>query len=342
MQSRDLWVDYAKAIGIILVVYGHVARGLQKAGIGMPESTFLLLDSLVYSFHMPLFFFLSGLFFQASFARRGAGPLVWSKVDTLVYPYLLWSLIQGSVEVSLSAYTNGNLGFGAVFQLWWPRAQFWFLYALFAIFLVATLIQAMAGRMALSLMLILSLVLYSIALVIPVNFLLGSLFTHMVFFVGGMSFSLYANQDWFAKGKTCALLLGLFVLGQAGFHLLLDLHYSNKGGAALLLAMLSIATVVSISMQLARTSRKWLLLLGTGSMAIYLMHILAGSGVRVLLQKVLGIESLPVHLLMGCLAGLWLPVLVLKLADWLGIPYLLSAPVSRWLRRPQQKLRQAD
>jgi len=28
MQERNVWVDYAKAIGIILVVYGHVARGV--------------------------------------------------------------------------------------------------------------------------------------------------------------------------------------------------------------------------------------------------------------------------------------------------------------------------
>ena len=28
MQNRNLWVDYAKAIGILLVVYGHVVLSL--------------------------------------------------------------------------------------------------------------------------------------------------------------------------------------------------------------------------------------------------------------------------------------------------------------------------
>src|SRR5690606_15822455 len=71
MQERNAWVDYAKAIGIILVVYGHVARGVFNAGLPMEESSYLLVDSIIYSFHMPLFFFLSGLFFYDSLMKRG-------------------------------------------------------------------------------------------------------------------------------------------------------------------------------------------------------------------------------------------------------------------------------
>ncbi|MDA9004038.1 acyltransferase family protein [bacterium] len=78
MQKNDIshrseWVDYCKAIGIILVVYGHVARGLFNAGIGSSIPWYSLVDSIVYSFHMPLFFFLSGLFFYSSFSKKGGG-----------------------------------------------------------------------------------------------------------------------------------------------------------------------------------------------------------------------------------------------------------------------------
>lgn len=60
MNTRNLWVDYAKAIGIVLVVYGHVVRGLLNAGILQDAEFHGLVDSVIYSFHMPLFFFLSG------------------------------------------------------------------------------------------------------------------------------------------------------------------------------------------------------------------------------------------------------------------------------------------
>ncbi len=147
MQERNVWVDYAKAIGIILVVYGHVARGVFNAGLPMDEGEFVLVDSIIYSFHMPLFFFLSGLFFFDSLQKRGRGGLIINKVDTIVYPFIVWSLLQGLFEVVLSNYTNGQVTLTEVFSLlWMPRAQFWFLYALFLVFLVCTFLYAKADR----------------------------------------------------------------------------------------------------------------------------------------------------------------------------------------------------
>lgn len=127
MQERNVWVDYAKAIGIILVVYGHVARGVFNAGLPMDEGSYRLVDCIIYSFHMPLFFFLSGLFFYDSLMKRGRTGLVVNKVDTIVYPFIVWSLLQGLLEVVLSNYTNGQVTLTEVLSLlWMPRAQFWF------------------------------------------------------------------------------------------------------------------------------------------------------------------------------------------------------------------------
>ena len=72
--------------------------------------------------------------------RVGAKNLVLNKIDTIFYPFIIWSVIQGSIEVGLSNYTNGNVTVVEVFSmLWEPRAQFWFLYALFIIFIVTSL-----------------------------------------------------------------------------------------------------------------------------------------------------------------------------------------------------------
>ena len=70
MQERNVWVDYAKAIGIILVVYGHVARGVFNAGLPMDEARFVLVDSIIYSFHMPLF---CRVYSSSIRCRSGAG-----------------------------------------------------------------------------------------------------------------------------------------------------------------------------------------------------------------------------------------------------------------------------
>ena len=63
-NARKDWVDYAKGIGIILVVYGHLLSSGYHAGLSIPKHFFELSDSIVYTFHMPLFFLLSGLFVE--------------------------------------------------------------------------------------------------------------------------------------------------------------------------------------------------------------------------------------------------------------------------------------
>ena len=49
MNARYYEIDVAKGIGILLVMLGHI----------LPNNSFLRM--IIYSFHMPLFFILSGL-----------------------------------------------------------------------------------------------------------------------------------------------------------------------------------------------------------------------------------------------------------------------------------------
>lgn len=51
-QNRDITFDMMKGIGIILVIIGHLAHG------------FGWLVPAIYTFHMPLFFILSGYFYK--------------------------------------------------------------------------------------------------------------------------------------------------------------------------------------------------------------------------------------------------------------------------------------
>jgi len=53
---------------------------------------------------------------------------------------VLWSVLQGMVELLMSRWTNHPAAVADVFSFAWaPRAQFWFLYALFAISLLVPL-----------------------------------------------------------------------------------------------------------------------------------------------------------------------------------------------------------
>lgn len=339
MEQRNDWVDYAKALGILLVVYGHVARGVYNAGIAIPNSFYEVTDSVIYSFHMPLFFFLSGLFFKNSLSKRGGLNLTFSKIDTIFYPFVLWSILQGSIEVFLSNYTNGNLTFTEVFAfLWEPRGQFWFLYALFLFFIFTTLLFFCLKKILPSsvnqlylLLFILSIALYLNQSLLPGIALFRYIPDNLVYFIFGIVFSLYYKEGLLSKLPQLSLITFMFVVLQIIFHSVLDMNYSDKGILSLLLGLISILFIVSLSLCMAKNPNRMIIHIGTASMAIYLMHILAGSGARVILKSFLSIDSYIIHLSLGFTAALLAPLLALFIIKRLNIPYLFSAPISKIL-----------
>ena len=70
MKARIRYIDIAKGIGIISVIIGHT----------IPESV-----NIIYSFHMPLFFILSGYFFGFS----GPKNCLTKSIKRLVIPYVI-------------------------------------------------------------------------------------------------------------------------------------------------------------------------------------------------------------------------------------------------------------
>ena len=328
MENRRYWVDYAKAMGILLVVYGHVARGLTSAGIEIPKAFFHLADSIIYSFHMPLFFFLSGLFFYGSISKRGGKALVFSKIDTIVYPYIIWSIFQGLIEATLSSYTNGDVSYSQIFSLLWsPRAQFWFLYALFIVFVVASLIFSVVSKKAAMAVFLLSAVLYVYHFIMVDYLVFKFISGNFVFFAFGIIFSIHLKAELLSNRGVLCLLTGVFVIAQFVYHCLFALTHSNQNLASLLLAITSILWVVSLSSWASLKPNRFIVFVGSSSMGIYLMHILAGSGVRVILKTVMGVDSFIVHLLVGFIVGIGASLVALWLMDKSKIKYVFSAPV---------------
>lgn len=73
MQKRDTTIDIAKAIGILLMILGHCK--------GLPY----IFSNFIFSFHMPLFFILSGYFYKS----RSMKDLFICGNKHLVKPYLI-------------------------------------------------------------------------------------------------------------------------------------------------------------------------------------------------------------------------------------------------------------
>lgn len=82
-QSKRIeWLDNVKALAIFFVVLGHT--------IGLPESW----EKLIFSFHMPLFFFLSGLLVKESIKEQEFFVYVVSKAKRRLIPYFFFAIIS--------------------------------------------------------------------------------------------------------------------------------------------------------------------------------------------------------------------------------------------------------
>ena len=78
-RKRIDWVDYARGVGIILMVFGHSGFPIQ-------------VQKFIWSFHMPLFFFLSGMMYNSLKYSR-IKELIKRVVKTLIIPYVFFSII---------------------------------------------------------------------------------------------------------------------------------------------------------------------------------------------------------------------------------------------------------
>ncbi len=75
VTGRQLDLDIAKGIGIILVVWAHASGPL---------------SGYINQFHMPFFFFISGMLFRVP---QDAKQYIVRKVNTLLKPFWIWNLL---------------------------------------------------------------------------------------------------------------------------------------------------------------------------------------------------------------------------------------------------------
>ena len=326
LNDRWDWVDSAKGIGIILVVYGHVARGLHNAGIYTDHASFTLIDSVIYSFHMPLFFFLSGIFCISSFEKRGT-KLVFSKIDAIYYPYLIWSLIQGSIEIGMGGFTNQHASWDDLLNVvWQPRAQFWFLYTLFFTFVFNIIFLWVLERLGFLkktwpfILLAFAMLLIIGKPLLPGLFFFQSVASYDIYFAFGAIFWLLHKNGEPFNIKLLVLLISLFVAMQYAVFIVQAITLSQSI-VVILLAGLGISSVIGLAQRI-----RFFSVVGLYSMEIYLMHVIFGSGMRIVLQKGLHIEALAPHLIVGVVVGIALPILAARWMHRFKLKFLLRPP----------------
>ena len=317
VNSKLDWVYIAKGIGIILVAIGHFDPADEPV-------LWRQVRLVIYEFHMPLFFILSGYLFDR--AKYTYSALVSRKIKRLLYPFfaitlafLILKVVAQQLVPIRYPVTIASLGDVVVN----PAGSFvpivWFIQALFLIFLVYPLLKK-ALRSDYVIML----------LAIVANTLLGgyelpvlnkALF-NLPFFVFGMVLRDNASAPTSGHRQLMYLAVTLvsfvcLTLSERVFTpltLAVDISYLF----AVLLGIVGALMVVQMS-QLIRSSgpstvRQLLTVVGFYSMSIYLFHTMFESAVRVLFFQ-LDILPPPPFVILAALAvsaGVFIPLLIEK------------------------------
>jgi len=330
MAHRTDWIDYGKGLGIILVVYAHLLSSAYNAGLGIQEHFFLLSDSIVYSFHMPLFFFLAGLFVEQSYRKRGGIGFLADKAKLLVYPYFIWSFLQISVELVFSQHSLRGVSVNDLLAVpYLPWSQFWFLYALFLMYFSYALFSRF-GKITMVAMMVSAVVLYMYPIRTPVMALNG-FSTEFVFFVAGiLTRARVRDLEHPAVPGWAALPLLCFLIGSgyAIFTYMIPPERLISGAHPvyfLFMSVVGITLCIGLAQYLARKQYlQFIRILGIYSLQIYLAHMLVGVAARISLLKLFHLQNSFLHMIIGVAAGLAVPVLLYKASMRIGFPYVFA------------------
>lgn len=113
-RTRDTYFDNLKTILIFLVVVGHFTN--------LNKSIPLIgaINNVIYSFHMPIFIFISGFFSKNITSQRA------SEIENILYPYLVFQILN-CFFTKLTGLGYGSLNiFNPTYQNWYLLGMlFW-------------------------------------------------------------------------------------------------------------------------------------------------------------------------------------------------------------------------
>ena len=319
-SSRMAWPDVARGYGIVLVVIGHSIGGMLAGGQVQERDTLGGLFFLMYTFHMPLFFILSGMFMPDRLGRP-LGDLARSSAVRIVYPYFVWGLVQIAVIAILGHLVNAPIRPSVLLflqVLWEPPSQFWFLYCLVLYQAAAVLFGRYAGLTA---MLAAALAARLACEAVELPKIVDLFARYWIFYAGAIRFADCLRDDRVVRSGS------QWLFGLAAAWLAAAVVSAWGGGYGSLWNLPAALLGSLLVMGLAHRPdplRGALAELGRCSMPIFVTHVLIVAGVRIGLTKILGVSDPLVILPVATAAGLLIPYGAYRWLDRRGLAGLAA------------------
>ena len=341
-KNRYPWVDYARGICIILVVYRHVFEGLSNLSLDIESYPLLAYFNIFFfSFRMPLFFIVSGAFFMASLRTKGINDYLQNRFSTIFYPFLIWGFLQITLQLVFVQYVNAQREpMDYLYLLTDPRQieQFWYLNALFFVSILYTLLNVY-GKLKPWHHLLVGTVLFAIAEIaffskVNIGFLFDLFFFYIFFAIGDVVSDMILNTRNYKILSSRWLFMGLLPVFIALQHYFTRVNMAAKDDyyvqyhlphLYILCAVVGGFFVINISFILQKLDiARFLRVIGYHSLFIYVIHLMVTSLTRNVLVRILKVDYFPLMLGVGIAAGIVIPIIIYNLAIRMGGWWLFS------------------
>ncbi|ACB96232.1 acyltransferase family protein [Beijerinckia indica] len=317
-------IDSIKAYAIILVVLGHVIRGLCESKIVHNNIFIDEIDNSIYMFHMPIFFFISGLLFYISGSYNRKWEYTLNKqFYTLIWPYLFWSICTVFIKVLLANSVNHPFKLSyAIKIIYDPIDQFWFLYTLLIIQILSKFIINYFGS---NILFLISCIMFFMHFSFDINISVFSYVTAFLiyFVIGFLCGSIFIKNNISILHNYLFHSIFVFLLFQY-FSIIIPINYNSIEGRLLSIPILLSFFVISITC----TSKgnyfsKIMDFIGKNTLSIYCIHVIITAAIRIFLNQA-GIKNIFVHIVTGTIGGVLIPLLILVIARRLQFSALIG------------------
>ena len=140
MENRLKYLDALKGFLVICVVLGHVIDGYLESAVFLGyEVPLFLVFNVIYSFHMPLCFMVSGYLYQLSYVNITGNikkDKVCNHIKNLVSVYVIFSVFTWGMKLLMAGAVNHTVNVLDLLLIWAiPMPTYWYLYVLIVFYL---------------------------------------------------------------------------------------------------------------------------------------------------------------------------------------------------------------
>ena len=316
VRTREKWVDDIKVISCILVVLGHFFQSMTKANILPENDLYGWFNTTIYYFHVSLFFICSGYLYQKYSRVNSVGNWVKNvlkKALALGVPYATFTTATWILKKVFSNSVNDQIGGLGDTMFLHPTAPYWYLYALFFIFLVT---PTFSGVKVAAVGMILALAAKVLILTWGQTsiYAISTVLSNEIWFVLGMSICVFNVQ---LTGKRAQGAIGglLFMILSVAVYMM----GIRNNTVSFAMGLLDCVAVILIVADYEDNFGKCMDFLAEYTVPIFLMHTLFAAQLRSILLKV-NVENAAIHVVIGIGISFVGPIIaawIMKKTKWL-------------------------